>query len=226
MNNLQIFKNMDFNVRVTTIGEKPYFCLNDVCRILGVNNSRQVASRLDSSGVITNDATDSLGRVRSFSYINESNLYKVIFQSRKPEAEEFTEWVTSEVLPSIRKTGEYTTESFLQKTITDPGYVLGLIQKLKDDKPKVEMAEKLMLADGCVNVGQFAQMLGTGRNRLYNVLKAKRILKPNREPYQCYIEGKYIELKEVTKNGRIYTVPLITVKGQEYLLKKLGETND
>lgn len=221
--NLQIFKNEKFTVRTSVVEDKPYFCLTDVCEILSLTNPAKVSQRLNKGGVTTSYTVDKLGRRNLLTFISESNLYKVIFQSRKPEAEKFTEWVTSEVLPSIRKNGAYMTPDVLQKSIADPGYVIGLLQKLKDDKPKVEMAERLMLADSCVNVAQFAQTLRTGRNRLYRILKEQRILKPNREPYQYYVDRKYIEVKEVPKNGRIFMMPLITTKGQDYLLKKIGD---
>ncbi|QXN67746.1 hypothetical protein [Mycolicibacterium phage J1] len=107
-NNLQIFKNDEFGkIRGKEIDNKPYVVLRDVCKVLGLNNVSQVKTRLNKDGVITNEVIDSLGRRQKASFIDESNLYKVIFQSRKPEAEKFTDWVTSEVLPSIRKTGSY-----------------------------------------------------------------------------------------------------------------------
>lgn len=108
MNELQIFKNEEFGeMRTTEINKIPYVCLADVCKILAIKNARDCKTRLNRDGVVTTDGVDNLGRKNQITFINESNLYKVIFQSRKPEAEKFTEWVTSEVLPSIRKTGGY-----------------------------------------------------------------------------------------------------------------------
>lgn len=117
MNDLQIFKNDKFGeMRTAEINNIPYICLADVCKILEIGNVSQLKTRLNQDGVITNevgvqtgykkDGTPAIQRVKA-TFINESNLYKVIFQSRKPEAEQFTDWVTSEVLPSIRKTGGY-----------------------------------------------------------------------------------------------------------------------
>lgn len=109
-NHLQIFKSEIFGqMRTTKINDIPYICLADVCQILDIKNARQCKTRLNQDGVIITDGVDSLGRKNKMTFINESNLYKVIFQSRKPEAEQFTEWVTSEVLPSIRQTGGYIT---------------------------------------------------------------------------------------------------------------------
>lgn len=108
MNDLMIFKNEEFGeMRTIEKNNIPYVCLTDVCKILDIRNVSQLKTRLKKDGVITNEVIDKLGRKQQATFINESNLYKVIFQSRKPEAENFTEWVTSEVLPSIRKTGGY-----------------------------------------------------------------------------------------------------------------------
>lgn len=111
MNKLINFKNKEFGeIRTTIINEEPWFMLSDVCRVLEINNSRQTKSRLKEDGVISNDIIDSLGRHQQADFINESNLYKLIFQSRKPQAEKFTEWVTGEVLPLIRKQGFYASQ--------------------------------------------------------------------------------------------------------------------
>lgn len=106
-NELIRFKNQEFGeIRSTLINDEPWFMLADICRVLDINNSRQAKTRLNEKGVITNDILTSGGNQKA-DFINESNLYKLIFQSRKPQAEKFTDWVTSEVLPSIRKQGFY-----------------------------------------------------------------------------------------------------------------------
>ena len=108
MNNLQIFNNEEFgSVRTITKDNEPMFCLADVCKALELEQVSRVKSRLKEDGVTNSKVIDRLGREQEATFINESNLYKVIFQSRKPSAERFTDWVTSEVLPSIRNTGSY-----------------------------------------------------------------------------------------------------------------------
>ena len=88
MQKLQIFKNNEFGeVRTKVINNEPYFSLNDVCRILEINNPSQAKTRLNKDGVISNEVIDSMGRTQQANFINESNLYKLIFQSRKTEAE-------------------------------------------------------------------------------------------------------------------------------------------
>ena len=108
MRELQIFKNEEFGeIRTKNINSRPFICLTDVCQILDIKNSRDCRNRLNKDGVVNTDTVDKLGRKNQATFIDESNLYKIIFQSRKPEAEKFTEWVTEEVLPSIRKNGGY-----------------------------------------------------------------------------------------------------------------------
>lgn len=107
MNNLQIFNNEEFGeIRTITKDNEPMFCLADVCKALELSNPSMIKSRLNEKG-ISNIDTLTTGGKQKLLYVNESNLYKTIFQSRKESAERFTEWVTSEVLPSIRKTGSY-----------------------------------------------------------------------------------------------------------------------
>lgn len=106
--NLQVFNSEEFgNVRTVIVNNDPMFCLIDVCRALEIGNVSQLKTRLNQGGVIINEVIDSLGRKQKATFINESNLYKTIFQSRKANAEKFTDWVTSEVLPTIRKAGSY-----------------------------------------------------------------------------------------------------------------------
>ena len=105
---LQMFRNEEFGeIRTVTINNEPMFCLTDVCKPLGITHITDVKKRLKKDGVVTTEVIDRLGRKQNAAFINESNLYKVIFQSRKENAERFTDWVTSEVLPTIRKTGGY-----------------------------------------------------------------------------------------------------------------------
>lgn len=107
MNDLQIFNNEEFGeVRTAVVNDEPMFCLADICRVLEIKNVSDCKSRLRQKAIVTTDTLTNGGKQKMI-FIDESNLYKTIFQSRKESAERFTEWVTSEVLPSIRKTGSY-----------------------------------------------------------------------------------------------------------------------
>lgn len=108
MMNVQVFNNEEFGqVRTLEIDGMVYFSNTDVCGALEINNPSQALKRLRKDGVISNEVIDNLGRKQVMKFISESNLYKLIFQSKKKEAEKFTDWVTDEVLPTIRKHGSY-----------------------------------------------------------------------------------------------------------------------
>lgn len=135
MADIQIFNNPQFGeVRVVmTENGEPLFCLADVCKALEISNVGNVKQRLSEKGVRNMD-TLTAGGVQSMTYINEANLYKCIFQSRKPEAEKFQDWVYEEVLPTIRKHGGY--------TLTVPRTYSEALRQLADE---VEAKEKVQL---------------------------------------------------------------------------------
>lgn len=113
-----IFEFHGYEVRTMTIDGEPYFSNADVCRVLEINNPSQALKRLKQDGVISNEVIDSLGRKQSMKFVSENNLYKLIFQSKKKEAEAFTDWVTSEVLPAIRRQGAY-----INKNLSEDAFI-------------------------------------------------------------------------------------------------------
>ena len=139
MNELQIFKNKEFGeMRTKDINNIPYVCLSDVCKILDIKNPRDCKNRLNKDGVVITDGVDNIGRKNKLTFINESNLYKVIFQSRKPEAEKFTEWVTGEVLPTIRKHEGYLTNKKIEEVLSNPDTIIKLATDLKRERAEKE----------------------------------------------------------------------------------------
>ena len=135
MNDLQIFNSEEFGeIRTVTIEGEPWFCLADICKALELSQPSKVKERLSEKGV-RSIPTLTNGGMQNLLYVNEANLYKTIFQSRKESAERFTEWVTSEILPSIRKTGSY------QKPMTIPEQIQLLA------KGNVELSEKIEQVD-------------------------------------------------------------------------------
>lgn len=251
MNELQIFKNKDFGeVRTSIINNEPYFNLNDVCRILEINNPSQAKTRLNGDGVISNEVIDNIGRRQQANFINESNLYKLIFQSRKPEAERFADWVTSEVLPTIRKHGAYMTETVIERTLTDPDYLIQLATTLKDErqrrllaeeenernKPKVLFSDSCEVAENSILIGEFAKRMkqnglpNMGQNRLFTYLRNQGYLCKNGErrnqPTQKAMEQGLFETKVRVINNpdgstRTTTTTKMTGKGQIYFTNKL-----
>lgn len=107
MNDMTVFQNPEFGeLRTAEQNGEMWFCLSDICRPLGILTS-DCKKRLKTDGMDNIQTVDRTGRKATMTFVNEGNLYRAIFQSRKPEAERFTDWVTEEVLPSIRKTGRY-----------------------------------------------------------------------------------------------------------------------
>lgn len=119
MKSTTVFNFKGNDVRTTIKDGEPMFCLADVCRALDIANPRDCKNRLNPDGVGTTDIIDSMGRTQQATFISEQNLYKVIFQSRKTEAEAFTDWVTGEVLPAIRKTGTYSCDPVVRKFVEE-----------------------------------------------------------------------------------------------------------
>lgn len=164
MNDLQIFKNSEFGeVRTVTVNEEPMFCLTDICKALELTQPSKVKERLNEKGV-RSIPTLTKGGEQKLLYINEPNLYKTIFQSRKESAERFTEWVTSEVLPSIRKTGSY------NKPMTTAEKIHLLAQgneelNLKVDKVEAEVKE----------LKDTMPLLAVDCDRITNAVKAKGV---------------------------------------------------
>ncbi len=144
MNEIQIFNNDQFgNVRVTmNENNEPLFCLTDVCDVIGIANARNVKSRLDEDDVRRVDSIDSLGRNQQVTFITESGLYDVIIRSDNKNAKPFRRWVTSEVLPSIRKHGAYMTENTLEKALLSPDYLIQLATKIKEEQQMRILAEE------------------------------------------------------------------------------------
>lgn len=149
---------------------EPRFVLADVCRVLGMSNPTMVAQRLDEDALSATEVIDSVGRTQSATIITEAGLYEVIFQSRKPEARAFRRWVTTEVLPSIRKHGAYMTPDTLEKVLTDPDLIIRLATDLKneraaraeleakvaEDAPMARFGRTLAASDGDLLVKQVA----------------------------------------------------------------------
>lgn len=145
------FNNND--VRAQNINGELWFCLNDACKILGLKNSSMAISKKD--GVSKIYLTDNLGRQQETTFINEPNLYRLIFRSNKPQAQAFADWVYNEVLPSIRKTGSYS----VQQSTLNPAIIGGTVKRcvskaVREELSNLPQNEKFYL---CVNM--FSQLV-------------------------------------------------------------------
>lgn len=242
MNNVEIFDNTEFGeIRTIVLDGQPMFCLADVCRALEITHVTDVKNRLKQDGVGTTEVIDSLGRKQKATFINESNLYKTIFQSRKPSAEKFTDWVTSDVLPSIRKHGMYAVDDL----IANPELAIKAFTALKEEreknkalqadnermKPKEEFFDAVTDSKDAIDMGQVAKVLNypkIGRNKLFEILRENGILQQNNQPYQTYIDRGYfrvVEQKFEPTPGeiRINIKTLVFQKGIDYIRKILDD---
>lgn len=254
MNEIQIFSYNRIEVRTIQKDGEPWFVLKDVCQVLGMHNSRMVADRLDADekGV---SQIDTLGGKQEMTIINESGLYNVILRSDKPEAKPFRKWVTSEVLPTIRRHGMYATPDTVEKMLADPDTTIKLLETIKQeraarmaleakaeaDKPKVLFADAVSASHTSILVGDLAKLLrqngvDIGQNRLFVWLRENGFLIKNGErrnmPTQRSMEMCLFEVKETTISNpdgsiRITKTTKVTGKGQQYFLNLfLGDNKD
>ena len=210
-NNIQIFNNEELGtIRIMGTPDAPLFCLGDVCKMLGLK-SWHVKERLGDNIVSTEVISDSLGRQRVVNFITEDGLYDVILDSRKPEAKRFRKWVTSEVLPTIRKHGAYMTKDTLERAITEPDFLIQLATTLKEEKAKRleaeqqceaqkqiigEMEKKVSYLDlilsstSTMTITQIAQDYGMSGQRMNKLLHGLRIQYKVGDQWILYAEYK------------------------------------
>nr|DAN00776.1 MAG TPA: repressor domain protein [Caudoviricetes sp.] len=238
--NTQIFDYKNFKVRTVQKDGEPWFVLKDVCCVLNLGTPARVAERLDGDEVSLTHLTDSIGRQQEITIINEPGLYNVVLRSDKPEAKPFRKWVTSDVLPSIRKHGLYATEDLL----ANPDLAIAAFTALKEErekrkeleavveeqKPLVSFANKVSNTKDLINMGEMAKLLkdkhiDIGRNRLFAILREERILMKSNVPYQQYIDRGYFEVKEAVRENsygnKVFPTTYVTGKGQLFLTKEI-----
>lgn len=142
MNNLQVFNFEDARVRTVSIDGKPYFVGKDVAEILGYSNgSRDINRHVDKEDR-QNYQNGTFESPRGLTVINESGLYSLILSSKLPTAKKFKRWVTSEVLPTIRKHGAYMTEQKIEEALLNPDTLITLAKQLKAEKEQRLLAQK------------------------------------------------------------------------------------
>lgn len=158
------FNYGDHTIRTLMIDDEPWWVALDVCSGLGILDSRSAVARLDPDGVAQTRIIDSMGREQTANIINESGLYELILRSDKKEAKPFRKWVTSEVLPQIRKTGSYLpTPKTLQQALRDYADALDQAEEAKAAlaiaQPKADQHDEVMDADDGYYVGTVARIL-------------------------------------------------------------------
>lgn len=244
MNELQIFNHPDFGqVRTVTINDEPWFVGKDVADVLGYSNSRKALADHVSEDDKRDGVTirDAIGREQNPVLINESGLYSLILSSKLPGAKEFKRWVTSEVLPSIRKHGAYMTPETLQAAILNPDTMIQLCQQLKNEQdknreltvvnsrltvenqimqPKAEYFDELVDRNLNTGVRETAKELGIPQNKFVGFLLDNKYIYRDKKgklmPYERKNDGLFV-LKECYNEKTQWsgTQLLITPKGRE-----------
>lgn len=235
MNNIQIFKYENNDVRTVELNGEPWFALKDVCAVLGISNHKMTAQRLDADEVILTDLTDSMGRQQETTVINESGLYNVILRSDKPEAKPFRKWVTSEVLPSIRKNGGYiagqeqlTPSELMAKALLVANKTLAerdaRISELTVQnaimQPKAEYFDELVDRNLLTSFRETAKQLGVEEKKFISFLMEKKYIYRDKKaklmPYADKNNGLF-EVKECFNEKTKWsgTQTLITPKGRD-----------
>lgn len=227
MNDIQVFNSEQFGeIRTAGTAQEPIFCAADICRALGYSNGRKAISDHCDEGDVTKRDTPTSSGVQSMTFVNESGMYSLIFGSKLESAKQFKKWVTSDVLPSIRKHGMYATEATVESMLNDPENAILMLQayqrerkerlaaqqqveKLEqqaiEDKPKVVYADAVQGSSTSCLIGELAKMIAQngyqiGEKRLFQWLRDNHYLcaygERFNQPYQKYIEQGLFTMKQ------------------------------
>lgn len=248
---IKTFTNNNFGtVRTICHDGEPWFVGKDVAAILGYADvNKAVAMHVDDEDKKLNDKTSPSFGQRGATTINESGLYSLIISSKKPEAKAFKRWITSNVLPTIRKTGGYVSndEMFIDTYLAnaDPqtkelfrlnlSTIRQLNDKIEQDKPLVEFASQIQTSEDCISMNDMAKLAAKngfkiGRTRLFSFLRDKKVLGCiggyKNMPYQRYVDTQpWFQIKESSyiQNGevKLSLTPMVTPKGQAGIIKLL-----
>ncbi|MDA1647548.1 MULTISPECIES: phage antirepressor KilAC domain-containing protein [unclassified Bacillus cereus group] len=249
MKQLQVFKNEEFGqVRTVTQGEDVWFVAKDVADVLEFSDTHAMTRHLDEDELMSVKLT---GMNMKSTLMNESGLYSAILRSRKPQAKVFKKWVTSEVLPSIRKHGAYMTDKVLEQAVTNPDFAIGLLTKLKEEKEKLAAAQQqivqqqplVIFAEACMQsneslkVSEVAKLaakhnIKIGQRQLFAKLREWNLMfKRSTEPTQSAVEKGYFEIAQGVKQkpsgeSFTWTTTYVTTKGQAYIIERLKKEQE
>lgn len=251
MNNLTVFENPEFGkIRIILIKSEPWFVGNEIAKTLGYTNPQKaIRDHVDEDDRRAERIVHPLGGTQETRVINESGLYSLILSSKLEGAKRFKRWVTSEVLPAIRRHGAYLTEQKVEEILTNPDTIIKLATQLKQErearkqaeqlieaqKPKVIFAEAVSASKTSILVGELAKILRgngipIGQRRFFQWLRENGYLIKRKGtdynmPTQKSMELGLFEIKEgsyVNGDGVnvITKTPKITGKGQNYFINK------
>lgn len=244
MNQIKIFESPEFG-RIRTVSDEkgePWFIGKDVATLLGYSNTRDALRKhVDEEDKTTVAIRDTGSNYQSMTVIvNESGLYSLILSSKLPRAREFKRWVTSEVLPQIRRTGGYiplAAEDDDKTILAKAVRILNRTLEQKDElleaqRPKVEFADAVTTGDGCILMSELAKLLTrngypTGRTRLFRWMRENGyIFKRSTEPIQKWVEegifATSVTMIKTHHGSEERVTTKVTGKGQEYFLRMLS----
>ena len=243
MNDLQIFSNEQFgSIRTLTVDGEPYFVGKDVAEVLGYERAdNAIRSHVDEDDKLMHQISAS-GQSRGMYVINESGLYSLILSSKLPNAKKFKRWVTSEVLPSIRKHGTYMTPETMEQAILNPDTIIKIATALKEEqnknrelqiananltvdvqimKPKADYFDGLVDRNLLTGIRETAKQLCVPERKFVAFLLDKKYMYRDKRgklmPYAEYVKNGLFELKECYNEKTDWkgTQVLITPKGRE-----------
>lgn len=233
MDSLKIFKNEQFGqVRTLDIDGKTYFVAVDIARPLGYTNTTKAIN--DHCKGVTKRYIPTNGGNQEMLVIPEGDIYRLAARSQLPLAEKFEEWIFDEVLPSIRQNGGYLAnqESLTPEQIVAQALIVAnnIIQEkdklLQEQKPKVEFFDTVANSKTALPMDKVAKVLdmGIGRNKLFELLREKKILDRSNIPYQTYVDRGYfrvVEQKYTKPSGEtvVTTKTLVYQRGVDYIRK-------
>lgn len=247
---VQVFKNEEFEVRTVEVDGEPWLVGKDVAEALGYSNTRDaLATHVADEDKNTVVISDGKRGNPNQTIINESGLYSLILGSKLPSAKRFKHWVTSEVLPTIRRNGVYMTDDKAYDITHNPDSLADLLLKageqlkqkdiiIQEMHPKAVFADAVAVSDDGILVGALAKLLkqngvDTGQKRLFEWLRANGyLIKDGRDkniPTQRAMEMKLFKVKERTitnpdGSSRITRTCLVTGKGQQYFINRFLDT--
>jgi anti-repressor protein len=249
MNELTNFNFSGNLVGVIMVNNEPWWRASDVCNVLGYANGRDAVKRHCKEGGVVKYDTPTDSGIQLMTYINESNLYRLISHSNLPSAEKFESWIYEEVLPQIRKTGSYGVQLptdpveqvlLLASKLTETAKLVleernknqALTHHIQEMQPKVDLAEKCLSADNELSFTQVAKSFGLSGKSLCKILRTEKILYYHHKaniPYQKYLDKGLFKVITITigvdgdlKNR---TQTLVTPNGYQFIceiLKKAG----
>ncbi|HDD7339260.1 TPA: phage antirepressor KilAC domain-containing protein [Staphylococcus aureus] len=227
MQALQTFNFEELPVRTLTVDNEPYFVGKDVAEILGYSNTRDALSKHvdeDDKEILTsrNTTLENLPN-RGLTAVNESGLYSLIFSSKLESAKRFKRWVTSDVLPAIRKHGIYATDNVIENTLNNPDYIITVLTEYKKEKeqnlllqqeigelkPKADYVDEILKSTGTLATTQIAADYGISAQKLNKILHEARLQRKVNKQWVLYSEHMG---KSYTESD---TIPIVRSDGRE-----------